>query len=337
MIAGRFRFTDRTLRRQHGNKDYVSLRSIGQNDHRSRQRTVAALFVAAGILACDKEPNGPTTLGPPTPLQDAIAQRFQEQFGETLSRPAVFVPTVDSSRACEWHVTSTAWVKPSGPKATLLTLYTSPDGRTVAKGESAPYLRPAGNFRVLVALVRHPNVGDGGLALWEAAQRQMNTDHESFARSKGFPTPIVTFTNTNVVLEPDDARGVYSRAGIVAVLASRGYIESAYDVIVSVNINPAITEGGFSLPGQGFIYMGNFGFKQPLLSASAFVSIARAVYGHEFAHLWGWPGTHDWAACHTGTFPSNFWVPPVLLGWEDVDGDRIPEIKDPDPYGRPQR
>ena len=116
--------------------------------------------------------------------------------------------------------------------------------------------------------------------------------------------------------------------------------DDGYDVIVSVNIDPGTTEGGFSVPGQGFIYMGNFGFGQSPVTADAFASIARAVYGHEFAHLWGWPGTHDWAACHSAglnPFGFDFWVPPILLGWEDVDGDRIPEILDPDPYGSSRR
>ena len=33
----------------------------------------------------------------------------------------------------------------------------------------------------------------------------------------------------------------------------------------------------------------------------------------------------------------NFRVPPVLLGWEDVDGDSVPEILDATPYGRSHR
>jgi hypothetical protein len=293
-------------------------------------------LLATTTIACGHDTNAPTTSL--TPLEVAIAQRYRDEFGETIPRPALFTPTLDATRPCDWHVTSTAWTKPSGATATLLTLYTSPDGRTTTLKSSGTYLRPAGTFRVLVALVRHPqSVGTEGLALWEAAQRQMNTDHQSFASAKGYATPLVTFTNTNVVFEPDELRGARSRAATVAALAARGYAESAYDVIVSVNIDPATTEGGFSLPGQEFIYMGNFGFSQLPLGASAYGSIARAVYGHEFAHLWGWPGTHDWAACHTGTFPFSFWVPPILLGWEDVDGDGIPEIRDPDPYGGPRR
>ena len=29
-----------------------------------------------------------------------------------------------------------------------------------------------------------------------------------------------------------------------------------------------------------------------------------------------------------------FIIPPVLFGWEDLDGDRVPEISSKTPYGR---
>src|SRR5262245_46799798 len=161
-----------------------------------------ASVLAVGLLACHAEPNGPSTSNTPlTPVQEALVQRYQDEFRETIPRPAIFTPTLGANSTCNWHVTSNAWLKPSGKTSTLLTLYTSPDGRAVEKKESATYLRPAGTFRVLVALVRHANIGSDGLALWEAAQRQMNTDHQSFATSKGYATPVVTFTNTNVVFE----------------------------------------------------------------------------------------------------------------------------------------
>ncbi len=79
--------------------------------------------------------------------------------------------------------------------------------------------------------------------------------------------------------------------------------------------------------------MGNFSsFPTPMRSSDS-VSVARALYHHEVAHLWGWPGSHDSASC-SGVFGFNLRVPPMLLGWEDVDGDGVPEILDPAPYGR---
>jgi hypothetical protein len=63
-------------------------------------------------------------------------------------------------------------------------------------------------------------------------------------------------------------------------------------------------------------------------------SIARTAYHHEMAHLWGWE--HEWSvACTRAADRSRpFLADPVLFGWEDVDGDGVPEILDATPYGR---
>ena len=34
---------------------------------------------------------------------------------------------------------------------------------------------------------------------------------------------------------------------------------------------------------------------------------------------------------------ARFIAPPILFGWEDVDGDGVPEILDSTPYGRASR
>jgi hypothetical protein len=49
---------------------------------------------------------------------------------------------------------------------------------------------------------------------------------------------------------------------------------------------------------------------------------------------WGWE-TH-WTPTCGGTRLGHepFITSPILLGWEDVDGDGIPEILDDTPYGR---
>ena len=58
--------------------------------------------------------------------------------------------------------------------------------------------------------------------------------------------------------------------------------------------------------------------------------VADAAYHHEVAHHWGWPGTHDWAgSCNKKTDHAPFIVPPVLFGWEDLDGDHLPDILKP--------
>jgi hypothetical protein len=52
------------------------------------------------------------------------------------------------------------------------------------------------------------------------------------------------------------------------------------------------------------------------------------------AHLWGWD--HEWSRrCGRAPMPfAPFPAATQLFGWEDVDGDGVPEILDPTPYGR---
>ena len=80
--------------------------------------------------------------------------------------------------------------------------------------------------------------------------------------------------------------------------------------------------------------MGNYGRWAAPLSERQWTSVARAVYHHEVAHYWGWE--HGWSpscgATRLGFEP--FIASPVLFGWEDVDGDGVPEIVDDTPYGR---
>jgi hypothetical protein len=66
--------------------------------------------------------------------------------------------------------------------------------------------------------------------------------------------------------------------------------------------------------------------------------VASTAYHHEIAHHWGWPSTHDWAGSCGGSKQeyAPFIAPPVLFGWEDLDGDHVPEIlnKNPDASSR---
>jgi hypothetical protein len=128
---------------------------------------------------------------------------------------------------------------------------------------------------------------------------------------------------------------------VTTALSQQGISVTGDDFVVSINIDPGRSEGGFATPGSvpGFIYMGNFSQWKTKLSAADFTSISGAVYHHEVIHHWGWPGTHDWdcSSGGSGNYGFNLRVPPVLLGWEDVDGDAVPEIIDPTPYGRSHR
>jgi hypothetical protein len=181
------------------------------------------------------------------------------------------------------------------------------------------------------------------LTVWEAGQAKINSDQVLFAGAKRFGSPIVTFNNTNVLIDGSLVADPRSVTGISTALARLGRSIAGYDFVISINVDPSRTEGGFAAGRTpAFIYMGNIGpFKAPLRMADV-TQIAGAVYYHEVAHHWGWPGTHDWTngGCQAnagweGVNPlTKPFLPPLLFGWEDLDGDGVPEILDQTPYGR---
>lgn len=292
------------------------------------------------MLACSGDPpNSPPGGVPPSPpqieVERAIIQGYQQTFSEQIPRPAYFVCGGEK-------ITTTAYLPVSASRARLLTLYTSIDGRSVLRSSSATVMRPAGAFKALVAIVRYAGTfTDDAVALWEAAQQAISADYASFTAAE-HGGPIVTFEHTNVILDSSQVANPSSAAAVTAALEQQGRNVAEYDFLISVNLVPGKGEGGFAVPGAfapAFIYMGNFGSFRAPLTAANMTSIAGAVYYHEVSHHWGWPGTHDWTtnACPlTAGYAAGLsgWLPALLFGWKDVDGDGVAEILDSTPYGR---
>jgi hypothetical protein len=216
-------------------------------------------------------------------------------------------------------------------------MYLTPDGGTVTrKAEVQSTMIPAGRFRFLSVIVKHSATVGDSLGLWEVAQQQIDRDHASFAASRGLPGSIVTFDNTNLLVDASEITDPRSLSSIRVAAERKGVSTASYQFIASINLDPGRSEGGFAGVGGPFIYMGNYSNWSRPLTPSEWINVANAVYHHEVAHHWGWPGTHDWAPqCGSQSPFRPFIVPPILFGWEDVDGDRIPEVLDPTPYGRP--
>ena len=318
-----------------------------------KMRFAGLRVYAAGILVTAGCGGGPTTpqsnldqavsevparLPPLTPLEIAVKHAFLQTLNEQVYRPAIFDSNLDIP-FCSRYVTSNAYLGSFGRLSTLLTVNLSSDGTSVTKNTRTSVLTPAGRLRVLTVLVDHPQtVGADAISLLESAQRAINDDHAAFAVARGYSAPIVTFDNTNVRIESSQIAEPRASNLVQQALSARGISAAGYDFLVSININPDRSEGGFAQPGSvpAFIYMGNFGQWRTLVSAANMNAVVGAVYHHEVIHHWGWPALHDWGCANT-TYEFNFRVKPVLLGWEDVDGDRVPEILDQTPYARSHR
>lgn len=276
---------------------------------------------------------------PLTAVESAVKDAYAREFGEPIERPAIYMnPFGADCKNGKPHLTTTAYFRTSPTTARLLFLLTSLDGRTVIrKSDAASVVIPAGTFRVLTVIVRHPvTVGSADLANWETAQGKINRDHATIARDLGLAHPIVSFENTNVLVDPVDLADARALSSVLDTAERQRFARRSYQFVVSINIDPARAEGGFA-GRDGFIYMGNYSKWTRPLTAAEWINVANAVYHHEVGHHWGWPATHDWAPqCGRPPADRPSFIPPILFGWQDVDGDRIPEILDSTPYGRPK-
>jgi len=301
----------------------------------SRRLAELVCIVAICNLGCDRGTTAPSpSTGPPTlatvvpktALESALVQDYQQVFRTQITHPAYF-----DNALCNSTVSTTAYFKQSDKKSTLLYLSTSADGKTVVNQLRNTVVTPAGTFRVLVVLVSYSEtVNQSNAGLFVPAQEQINQDHVAFAASRGYGAPLVSFQSANMVLDHSEIADPRTPTGVTTALTQHGISTSGYDFVVSVNIDPASPpEGGLSYVGTGFIYMGNFRGWKTSLGADDFTSVARAVYHHEVAHHWGWSALHDWAPCYN---VAPFVVPPVLFGWEDTNGNGVPEILDAAPY-----
>jgi hypothetical protein len=259
-------------------------------------------------------------------IKAAVKSAYQREFSRVIEHPAIY----NNSKDCrgEGHLTTTAYLR-NGENTILLSMYMSRDAaEVIRKTETTVGVLPAGTIRTLVALIRYPEtVGADGVALLARAQQEINEQHIAFARSRGYVEPVVVFRSTNLELDASRVGDPRNPASIRAAAEQEGVAPRDFDLLMAIDINPRTTAGGFSLPDR-FIYMGNFSAWKTELTAHQWSSVARAAYHHEVAHHWGWPGTHDWAAS-CGANPTEyapFIVPPVLLGWEDLDGDHVPDI-----------
>jgi hypothetical protein len=295
------------------------------------------------------EPTGPALLSPEA-IAAAVTDAYRLEFGVEVPKPAIYNDTL-ATYCSGGHLMTTAYIPmgAQGPRR-LLMLYMSRDGRRLVPTHEGGLKRdagvitiiPAGTFHVLTVLVAHPGtVTEQSTTLLNQAQETINAQHATFAESRGYASPIVQFVFTNVAVPVSGIADPRSLVGVSAATAQIGVDALDFDFVVAINPDPAIIEGGRADVGTAaphFVYMGNFGPWSNELTAANFTSIARAAYHHEIGHHWGW--RHDWVVSCGGLVvePLAPFVPfitaPVLFGWEDTDGDGVPEILDSTPYGR---
>jgi hypothetical protein len=303
----------------------------------SRNAAVAAfLMLSSALLGQAPSIRTLPELRDVTSIEAAVKAAYQREFGRTVDHPAIYNnPQANNCRG-EGHLTTTAYLR-TGTTTTVFSMYMSRDAATVTrKTQSVVPLVPAGTIRVLVLLLRYPQtVAANALTLWESAQKGINEDHAVFAKSRGYNAPIVVFDNTNILMDPARVANP-RRPNSVRMAAEREGVSIAnYQIVMAIDINPQESVGGYSVPEERAVYVGNYSSWKTLLGAPEWKMIARTAYHHEIAHHWGLASTHDWAGSCSGSKQdyAPFIAPPVLFGWEDLDGDHVPEILSTTPYG----
>ena len=286
-------------------------------------------WVLLAICWCVSAPSGQAD--PSAALVDLVNAAYRAEFGKSFRTPAIHIDERNDKCRVAQSVTSTAYRRVSDEWSELLVLRLNMAGGLVRK-RSPWVLTPAGRFRVITFVMDYPTLGPDFDRWWPAAQARINEDHLAFARSRGYPAPLVQFDNTNFRVplniagnRLEDQKRAAEEAGIRVV---------DYQIFVTLDLNPRQFSGGqANLMTRRSVHVGNYFHATTPLTEKQLHFVAATVYHHEIAHLWGWE--HDWAADCGLTQFVPFLTNPVLFGWEDLDGDGIPEINDPSPYGTP--
>ena len=252
----------------------------------------------------------------------ALVAAYQHDFGKTVPEPAYYY------NASSGYWTSTAYLDRQ-----LYRLYLLQDG-SVLSTQSQPTFRPDQPLSVAVVAIDYGNTNIASVlgTLWVDAQNSVNTAYAQLAKTLGFAQPV-QFTNVNFLVPSSQIANPTDKATIVNYVTSQGYSPSDFDAFVVLNLDAAHPAGG-EYAGQSFIPMG-YPFSATSfakLDQPSLLSIAGAVYDHEFGHAFGWE--HEWSPDYAISYPTPI-TEPTLYGWVDNDGDGISELLDATPYGGP--
>lgn len=280
-------------------------------------------------------PDGQKRINPGN-IEQVLTDDFLSRWGIFVPKPAyVFTKNAQFGNG------RNAWTGVAYVDGNRYRAYVQPDGSVFTWRLSDLDHLPVGNQRVLTVVVDH---GNSDIATWlgtplDDLQAIINQDHWDHAAGLGLPAPIVSFTFTNLLVSAtefaDPIQGPKTPADVEALVTAKGYVVDDYEIIAVMDIDPANASGGFAFFGGSFAYIGYFSLPDPgfvNLTAEHMASTTRALYHHEIGHSWGWE--HNWDNGGL-TYRGPLIVNPRLFGWTDTDGDGVPEIQDPTPYGAP--
>lgn len=213
--------------------------------------------------------------------------------------------------------------------------------------------QPAVLYKVLVLFVDYGNVPgvnrEDALAQVPVMINWVNQLYTGFAASQGMSSPPMRIEGDGAYVSSPPSPGNLLRVDEVRSLT--GFDPAAYDFVIEIDIDANISyaqthwPGLFSEPGGGLALQGCGSYEDPQVRVNIWSSLddPTLIQGalsmdltHEMSHLFGM--SDNWVFQPSGlTLPNGSigddWIPYVMFGWTDADGDGVPEILDSTPYG----
>lgn len=283
------------------------------------------------------------TPSPPPPEQQEASQLITQKYMELWK---LDVPYPALRRFDSPDPASTAWISAAYIGGQFYTLhlfddrhvgsYSAPLNQPVSGG--SPTCRPAGTYRILVLFVDYGNTGisrETALNTLQTGTATINAQYVDFAKQHGIATPILQLQVTGAYVSPPPSPG--KTITIEQVKALTGNDPAQFDLLAEVDLDAKNTYGG-AAGGLAMYGCTGSGTQQVNLwsnVAAAFDMeyLPKTLLIHELDHLMGW--AHDWPCGLEGSRAEacNEEPPYLLFGWLDTNGDGVPEILAPNPYG----
>jgi hypothetical protein len=287
--------------------------------------------------------------------QQRISELIQQQFNVSIPKPSVYRSDTPRNPSMSRWIGSAYF---EGMRY-YIDLYddthyawsTGAYSNTAHKvdGDKWVFCRPSGTFRVLTVFVDYGNTGaDRGtlLAQVPVVVDMVNSLYVDFALNQGFSTPLMTVLADAAYVSPPPTPGEFLTADQLRTLTGKD--PTGYDFLMQIDLdaNGSLASRNFSdliEPGGGVALQGcATGNKYGIFNIWSSITEASSVQGglimdfdHELSHLFGmmdnWPFLLG--VVTPGGIRLDDWIPYAMFGWTDSDGDGIPEIIDPTPYG----
>jgi len=330
-----------------GGGDYTLVALAMDNDKQFAQATVH--ITVTGIPVFTPTPPPPDL----TAAQQRISELIQQQFGVSIPKPSVYrfdapqQPNISRWIGSAYYHGVRYYIDLYDDTHFAWSTSDYSDPAHLVSGGKWVLCRPNGTFRVLTVFVDYGNTGanrDEVLAKVPAVVSWLNGLYTTSALNQGLSTSLMRVEADAAYVSPPPAPGEFLTADQIRSLTGKD--PSAYDFLMQIDLdaNGTLANRYFSdylEPGGGVALQGcgaenKFGIVN-IWSSVADSSVVGGLvmdFNHELSHLFGmvdnWPYVS--AAGPDGMIIDD-WIPYVMFGWTDSDGDGIPEIIDSTPYG----